>query len=76
VLAWLIVSSAAILINSIFDPALEGPQVAWWLWAMLGLGIAMVALERIGRLPDLNLAATSPSPAPTQRPHPSGVRRG
>ena len=64
VLAWLIVSSTAILINSIFDPALEGPQVAWWLWAMLGLGISMVVLERIDRLPDLNLARTaSRSPA-------------
>jgi hypothetical protein len=56
VVVWLIVTCVAILTNAIFDPALEGPQVAWWLWGALGLGIVIMVLERTGRLPDLQFA--------------------
>jgi hypothetical protein len=43
-LAWCMVSAITILINGIFDPSLEGPQAAMWLWCIFGLG-AFVAAE-------------------------------
>ncbi len=48
---WLIVFAVPILVNAIFDPTLEGPQVAVVLWAFFGLGSALVILERAGLLP-------------------------
>lgn len=57
VAGWLIVSVVAILVNAIFDPTLEGPQVGWWLWGFLGFGIGMSVLDRWNRLPALNLSA-------------------
>lgn len=54
-MVWMVVTVAAILVNAIFDPTLEGPQVAWWLWGILGLGIAMVTLDRAERLPPVEL---------------------
>ncbi len=55
IVVWLIVTVVAILVNAIFDPTLEGPQVAWWLWAMLGFGISLVTLDQAGRLPAMSL---------------------
>ena len=55
IIVWLIVTVVAILVNAVFDPTLEGPQVAWWLWAMLGFGISLVALDQAGRLPAMSL---------------------
>lgn len=43
-LAWCMVAAMAALINGIFDPSLEGPQAAVWLWCIFGLG-AFVAVE-------------------------------
>ena len=60
VAGWLIVSVVAILVNAIFDPTLEGPQVGWWLWGFLGFGIGISVLERWERLPALNLGAEAP----------------
>jgi hypothetical protein len=40
--AWLMVSAAMILMNAIFDPTLEGPQVAMWLWTVFGFGCALM----------------------------------
>jgi sulfite exporter TauE/SafE len=42
--AWLVASAAMVLINAIFDPTLEGPQVAVWLWLIFGLGTALPLL--------------------------------
>jgi hypothetical protein len=42
--AWLVAAAAMILTNSIFDPTLEGPQVAVWLWVLFGLGAALPLL--------------------------------
>lgn len=42
--AWLVVTAAVILTNAIFDPTLEGPQVAVWLWAFFGIGAALPLL--------------------------------
>jgi O-antigen ligase len=42
--AWLVVSATMILLNAIFDPTLEGPQVAIWLWMLFGIGAALPLL--------------------------------
>jgi hypothetical protein len=39
--AWLLVSEAMMLVNAIFDPTLEGPQVSFWIWFFFGIGAAM-----------------------------------
>jgi hypothetical protein len=54
-MVWMVVTVVAILVNAIFDPTLEGPQVAWWMWGILGLGIAIVTLDRANRLPAISL---------------------
>jgi O-antigen ligase len=64
VAGWLIISVVAILVNAIFDPTLEGPQVGWWLWAFLGFGIGMSVLDRWNRLPVLNLGGEAPADRP------------
>jgi hypothetical protein len=38
---WLLVSALMMLINAVFDPTVEGPQVGFWLWLMFGIGAAM-----------------------------------
>lgn len=57
VAGWLVLTASAILVNAIFDPALEGPQVAWWMWGFVGFGIALSVLERWDQLPALSLTA-------------------
>lgn len=42
--AWLVASAVMILVNAIFDPTLEGPQVAVWLWILFGIGAALPLL--------------------------------
>jgi hypothetical protein len=51
-----LVAVVMILINSYFDPTLESPQVAIWLWTIVGVGIGLVALAR---------RVTPPPPATT-----------
>jgi hypothetical protein len=41
-----IVGAVAILINAYFDPTLESPQVAVWLWTIVGIGLGLAALAR------------------------------
>lgn len=41
------VGVTAILVNSYFDPTLEGPQVAIWLWTLAGLGMGIVATRAV-----------------------------
>ena len=41
-----IVAAVAILINSYFDPTLESPQVAIWLWTFVGIGLGLAAIAR------------------------------
>jgi hypothetical protein len=38
---WLIAAVIMILVNAIFDPTLEGPQVAIWTWALFGIGAVL-----------------------------------
>lgn len=40
-IAWLLVSVLVILVNAIFDPTVEGPQVGFWLWMFFGVGSAV-----------------------------------
>lgn len=70
IVVWLVVTVVAILVNAVFDPTLEGPQVAWWLWAMLGFGISLVTLDQSGRLPAMSLVQGSELRAA----RPSGMR--
>ncbi len=42
--AWLVAGAVTILINAIFDPTLEGPQIAIWLWLLFGVGAALPLL--------------------------------
>jgi O-Antigen ligase len=37
------VGVTATLVNAYFDPTLESPQVAIWLWTLVGLGLGIVA---------------------------------
>jgi hypothetical protein len=41
-----LVGAVAILVNSYFDPTLESPQVALWLWTLVGVGLGLVAIAR------------------------------
>jgi len=41
-----IVGVTAMLVNAYFDPALESPQVALWLWALVGLTMGIVGISR------------------------------
>ena len=43
-LAWCMVAALTVLINGVFDPSLEGPQAAVWIWSVFGIG-ALVAVE-------------------------------
>ena len=43
-LGWAMLAAFAILVNSLFDGTLEGPQAAVWLWSIFGLGAA-IAME-------------------------------
>jgi len=48
-----IVGVTAILVNAYFDPTIESPQVALWLWTLVGLTLGLAAISR----------RTTPSPA-------------
>jgi len=39
VLLWILSSLAGILMNAIFDPTLEGPQIGIWLWTLVGVAL-------------------------------------
>jgi len=44
---WALVGVTAIHVNAIFDPTLEGPQVAVWLWALTALGVFTTLAARV-----------------------------
>ena len=41
-----IVGVTAILVNAYFDPTIESPQVALWLWTLVGLTLGLAAISR------------------------------
>jgi hypothetical protein len=46
-----IVAAIAIMVNAYFDPTLESPQVALWLWTIVGIGLGLVAIARRATAP-------------------------
>ena len=42
--AWILVYWAATMVNTSFDPYLEGPQGGIWFWTLFGLGLAIIRL--------------------------------
>jgi hypothetical protein len=51
--AWLFAYWVAMLINTSFDPYLEGPQGGIWFWAVIGLGFAAIRAQ----MPFMNASA-------------------
>jgi O-antigen ligase len=49
------------LVNAYFDPSLESPQVALWLWTLFGLGIGL-AMARDEGTADSALMTAAPAP--------------
>jgi hypothetical protein len=45
-----VVGVTAILANAYFDPTLESPQVAIWLWTLAGLGLGIASLRTRSRV--------------------------
>jgi hypothetical protein len=41
-----VVGVTAILINAYFDPTIESPQVALWLWTIVGITLGIAAVSR------------------------------
>lgn len=41
---WIAIYAVAILVNTSFDPYLEGPQGGIWFWTIVGIGIAALRL--------------------------------
>lgn len=44
--AVLMAGIAAQLTNAVFDPTIESPQVAAWVWSLYGFGLALIAMTR------------------------------
>lgn len=42
--AWVLAYWVAMMVNTSFDPYLEGPQGGIWFWSLFGLGIAVIEL--------------------------------
>lgn len=44
--AWVLAYWVAMMVDTSFDPYLEGPQGGIWFWAIIGLGLVVMRLER------------------------------
>lgn len=44
--AWILVYWAAMMVNTSFDPYLEGPQGGIWFWTLFGLGLVVIRESR------------------------------
>lgn len=44
--AWVLAAWLAMMVDTSFDPYLEGPQGSIWFWAVVGVGIALVRDQR------------------------------
>jgi hypothetical protein len=45
---WILSYWIAFVVNSSFDVFLEGPQGGIWFWCLIGLGVAVIELQRAG----------------------------
>lgn len=54
-----VVGAVAILVNAYFDPTLESPQVAIWLWTIVGIGLGLAAIARLATKPRHTTPGTS-----------------
>lgn len=54
VVSWVMLTPIPMLVNAIFDPTLEGAQVAMVLWAFFGVGAALIILAQQNRFPALD----------------------
>lgn len=57
---WAVVGTSAILVNAIFDPTLEGPQVAYWLWTLFGVGV-YASSSALRLQPEITIGSGPPS---------------
>jgi hypothetical protein len=55
-----VVGVTAILVNAYFDPTLESPQVAIWLWTLVGLGLGIASMR-----PGSRTTSAPPRPEPS-----------
>jgi hypothetical protein len=42
--AWILVYWVAIMVNTSFDPYIEGPQGGIWFWTLIGAGLVVARL--------------------------------
>ena len=56
----------AMLINSSFDVALEGPILGFWFWSLFGFGVGAVMIYRVQPPPDADGAALLRAATETQ----------
>lgn len=46
VAGWLFLYSLAMMVNTSFDPYLEGPQGGIWYWSVIGLALVVIRIDR------------------------------
>lgn len=73
IIAWVLTIWLAALVNSTFDPYLQGPHGGIWFWSIFGLGIAAtrLATAELEEAP----AGGGPIVDPATRPGPAAARR-
>ena len=65
---WVLCYWIAFVVNGSFDVFLEGPQGGIWFWSVVGLGIAILQMQRLGRPAPFGAgAAATPSRAAAAR---------
>jgi hypothetical protein len=47
--AWVLAYWVAMMVDTSFDPYLEGPQGGIWFWAVFGLGLVVMRSRADGR---------------------------
>lgn len=47
--AWAMAGTIGFHLEAVFNPSIEGPQTAFWLWALFGLGMYLIVISHRGR---------------------------
>lgn len=63
VTGWLLVYWIAAMVNTSFDPYLEGPQGGIWFWSLFGLGLAALTAQRDAEKAGGQRSVAQPAPA-------------